>query len=429
MANYITWNGVSSDTLGLHVETYPNLNRPARKYTAADIPGRNGSAYILEDAWSEYVQAYEISAKSPVDNFKAIAEWLNSANGYAVLEDSYDPDIYRMAVAVDGFDVVNSLNRAGKALIQFRCRPERYLVMEDIERTAPSSDPIVNYSNHTAHPLIKVVGLGAQSLLRLTDRTDYSETYSTPGKTVKGLNYNTGLTNYIGLGTVNQMVSGTPTTCADQKPSYISNVSITRDTVDFQTSATGYGIGFNVPAQGNLAYTLNYSVPSTAAINGCIDIICCRANGECLAFFSLAGANPGGTRTATFTTPSGTSWIILLMRSRVGSGRLVFNNVQLCTGTEAQTYVPNQDDTSASFTFGDCIISMAELGDYMYIDCETMNIYGSGGENLNPVVTITDLYGNQTPKFPRLEVGETAIELSGEDWIRKLVVTPRYWTL
>lgn len=418
--NFITWNGISSETLGLHVETYPNLNRPARKYTAADVPGRNGSAYILEDAWSEYVQAYEISAKSPVANFKAIAEWLNSADGYAVLKDSYDPDIYRMAVVVDSFDVKNSLNRAGKALIQFRCRPERYLISEDIERTAPSSDPIVNDSNHTSHPLIKVVGLGAQSLLRLTDRTEHRETYSSPGKSVKGLQSQTALTYYTGLGTVTQLENNIPTTFVDQQPSKISGVSITRDAVDFSSSSSFYGIGFNVPAQGNLTYTISYDYPATATVNGGIDIICCSANGLALAFYNQAGANPGTSKTATFTTPSGTAWIVLLMRSRVGSGRMVYSNIQLCTGTEAQTYVPNQDDTSASFTFGDCIISMSELGDYMFIDCETMNIYGSGGENLNSVVTITDLFGNQTPKFPRLEVGENAIELSGNDWIKKI---------
>lgn len=427
MSNYIIWNGIRSDSLGLTVERYPNMNRPARKYTVADVPGRNGAAYIMQDAWSEVIQSYEISAKNPVASFKNVAEWLASADGYAILEDSYDPTIYRMAVCVNAYDVETALNRAGRALIQFNCRPERYMITSNIEVT--TTDAISNPTRHIAQPLIKVIGLGSQSLLRLTDRTDYSTTYSEPKKVMKNLDAQSSPLNYIGLGTVTQLENGTPVTYVDQKPSYISGTSITRDKVDFISSSTGYGIGFNVAAQANMTYTISYDYSASSSVIGGIDIICCHPNGGCLAYYNLAGANPGGSKTATFTTPSQTGWIILLMRSRVGSGRYIFENIQLCTGSEAQPYVPNQDDTSGSFTFGDCIISMSELGDYMFIDCETMNAYGSNGENYNPLITITDLYGNQTAKFPRLEPGSNAVLLSGNDWISKIEVTPRFWTL
>ena len=51
MSGIITWNGVSSDTLGIYVEKAPSMNRPARKMDSYDVPGRNGSIIRMQDAW------------------------------------------------------------------------------------------------------------------------------------------------------------------------------------------------------------------------------------------------------------------------------------------------------------------------------------------------------------------------------------------
>ena len=422
MPNYIEWNGISSLDLGLTIEKYPNMNRPARKYTVADVPGRNGSAYILQDAWNETVQSYEISAKDPVSAFKGVAEWLHSAKGFAVLRDSYDPDIYRLAVCVNSFDVKNSLGRAGRALIQFNCRPERYLVTEDIERTAPNSTPINNESSHVAHPLIKIIGRGSQSLLRLTDRVDSKLTQSTAVGRVPGIAPpNTALKTLWGL----KLVTGGIT--AD--PTWVSDVNIARDTVSFSTSGTATGLGFNIPVDPNSEYTISFNcLSATTATFGGVYAYCCNEQGD-VESGRVSSASPGGSGVIHVTTTSRTRWLVLILAGTVNGGRIVIGNIQVCAGSDAQPYAPSVDDTSSVFTFGDCVIAMSELNGDMFIDCETMNAYGSFGENLNKLVTITDAYGNPTVKFPRLELGDNDIELNGEDWITKIVVTPRYWTL
>ena len=44
----ITFNGKSSSSFGIIVEHYPSPNRPARRGTVLQIPGRNGNL-VIED--------------------------------------------------------------------------------------------------------------------------------------------------------------------------------------------------------------------------------------------------------------------------------------------------------------------------------------------------------------------------------------------
>lgn len=130
--NTFTFNGHSSDEFGIRIERKPDLNRSGRKYKSATVTGRNGNIYQLQDAWDEVTVAYHIYAggrdKGDVlPAFTDIMEWLNSADDYAVLTDTYDPEHYRLAVFVDSTDIESQWYTIGEATIKFRCQPQRYL--------------------------------------------------------------------------------------------------------------------------------------------------------------------------------------------------------------------------------------------------------------------------------------------------------------
>ena len=134
--NTFTFNGHSSDEFGIRIERKPDLNRSGRKYKSATVNGRNGNIYQLQDAWDEVTVAYHIYAggreKGDVlPAFTDIIEWLNSADDYAVLTDSYDPEHYRLAVFVDSTDIESQWYTIGEATIKFRCQPQRYLCREN----------------------------------------------------------------------------------------------------------------------------------------------------------------------------------------------------------------------------------------------------------------------------------------------------------
>lgn len=126
------YNGRSSDDFGIFLTEEPTFITPERQATILQVPGRSGDIVVMEEAWKNYDQELKIGfgAKQGYnvqDEFYEISRWLNSANGYARLELSNEPDVFRMAYTVNGAEVTNHLNRIGEATLTFNCRPERWL--------------------------------------------------------------------------------------------------------------------------------------------------------------------------------------------------------------------------------------------------------------------------------------------------------------
>lgn len=83
----INWNGITSDSLNCIVERYPTYTVPRRKQSAISVPGRNGDLLLQQQAYSNYIQGYDIYLSGPRNNSKlpdvarAVAAWLN-VGGY-----------------------------------------------------------------------------------------------------------------------------------------------------------------------------------------------------------------------------------------------------------------------------------------------------------------------------------------------------------
>ena len=161
MSGIITWNGVSSDTLGIYVEKAPSMNRPARKMDSYDVPGRNGSIIRMQDAWENVEQSYDIFAGSDARHtapgyWRSIAGWLFSASGYAILSDDFEPGYYRKAYFEGPIDIENIMTQVGRATITFNCDPRRFLV-ETVE-TFTGSGTMTNPTIFTAKPTLRIYG-------------------------------------------------------------------------------------------------------------------------------------------------------------------------------------------------------------------------------------------------------------------------------
>lgn len=160
----IFWHGISSDDVNLIVEHYPARPIPKRKTEVFSIPGRSGDIIQTEDAWENVIQPYDIylSAEEPglpIVARKAI-EWL-MVPGYQRLEDSYDPDIFRLAAFTGGQELENILNMFGRATIEFNCKPQRYLVSGARFLKLSNGGSLVNPTGYTALPTFRVYGSGA----------------------------------------------------------------------------------------------------------------------------------------------------------------------------------------------------------------------------------------------------------------------------
>lgn len=176
----ITWNGVASDTIGIRIERAATIIRPRRKADVISIAGRNGDLVMMQDAWNNYIQPYDVffgtgeylSAETAAD---AVSAWLHSASGYARLEDTYEPDVYRLAYYVDEQEIENAITQYGRETIQFNCRPERFLKSGETAVTVSSSNTqIANPTQYESRPLIRVNGSGAGTLTIAGTNKTYS---------------------------------------------------------------------------------------------------------------------------------------------------------------------------------------------------------------------------------------------------------------
>ena len=139
MRSTIIFNGKSSDDFGLVVEYFPESVHAARRGELTPIPGRNGVIVREDGSFDSYVQTYQIwfrkTSENPRDtyaNARAVADWLLNSRGFLRLEDSYEPDFFRLARYSGSLNVETVLRNHGRATIQFDVQPQRYLKSGDV---------------------------------------------------------------------------------------------------------------------------------------------------------------------------------------------------------------------------------------------------------------------------------------------------------
>lgn len=183
MRNSEIWfNGKAASEYGVrHIEAYPEYNRPERKADVFEVPGRSGSVVFMQDAWNEIEKQYDIycgdgERGSVPKEFYSLSSWLNSADGYGRLEDTYEPEIFRLAYCLGAYETENAFNRHGRATITFNCRPEHFLKTGAVyDLFDGTTGAVRNPTAFTAKPLFR--------LYKNTGAGDGTLTVVTGGKT------------------------------------------------------------------------------------------------------------------------------------------------------------------------------------------------------------------------------------------------------
>lgn len=171
----VIFNGRSSKDIGLVVEHLPGYETPERDYEIVHVPGRNGDVVIDKGSYKNVKRQYQIAMLSMDERFpelsNRISEWLHSASGYARLEDTYEPEYYRMAMYSESGSFTNIVNHASRAKISFDCKPQRYLKSGDVVYKDPTC--LQNPTVHTALPIITVKGTGEANIGFFSDDEEY----------------------------------------------------------------------------------------------------------------------------------------------------------------------------------------------------------------------------------------------------------------
>lgn len=164
----IIYNGIASDEVGIHVEVPPDYEIPEKNYEVISVPGKNGDIVIDLDSYDNVEREYKISIGEECGDFTVlaskIATWLFSSNGYGRLEDSYEPEYYKIATVIDGPTVFNILQQAGRTTIKFNRKPQRFLKSGDEKIYINQQTKIFNPTQFKSKPIIKVNGVGSGSI-------------------------------------------------------------------------------------------------------------------------------------------------------------------------------------------------------------------------------------------------------------------------
>ena len=167
----IWFDGQSSRDYGLVVESYPSLNHGVKRGEAYAIAGRNGTFYREDGTYDNYIQAYNVAVRE--GRFRRadlraadIAAWLSGKTGFLRLEDSFEPEFFKLARYAGPLNIEQLLGVYGRCTLEFDCRPERWLLSgEETEAFKSTGDHYVyNPTNFEAKPLIKMTGTGALTL-------------------------------------------------------------------------------------------------------------------------------------------------------------------------------------------------------------------------------------------------------------------------
>lgn len=131
--DYFIFDGEKSTDYGLYMASDPNAIHPARRGELFPIPGRNGSIVREDGSYDTYTQTYDVLLDSNMistdvyAHAREVAAWLLGSRGFCRLEDSYEPEYFRLARCAAQMNVENRLARFGRAQIPFECQPQRYL--------------------------------------------------------------------------------------------------------------------------------------------------------------------------------------------------------------------------------------------------------------------------------------------------------------
>lgn len=160
----IVYGGESSADFGMVIGEAPAYDKATRKTTTYSVPGRNGDIVIQEDAWSDVPHSYKVWVAKDHDDLtdlvNAFTAWLNSIKGYQRLEDSFEPETFRLAYYNGGQSVSNELTQYGETTIQFICRAERFYKSGEQPITVSNGDKLFNFTRFASKPLIHIEGSG-----------------------------------------------------------------------------------------------------------------------------------------------------------------------------------------------------------------------------------------------------------------------------
>ena len=157
--NWITFDGKALKDFKVYCSGDKTFSAPQRNVDSITIPGRNGTLERDKGTFANITVEYSCWIPSNFrQNIEGLRNYLLSKAGFKRLEDTYDPDTYRLASFHGPLDVLAYYKSSfGSFTLQFTARPERFLKSGETAISLPiGSTTVSNPTLFNSKPLIKL---------------------------------------------------------------------------------------------------------------------------------------------------------------------------------------------------------------------------------------------------------------------------------
>ncbi len=157
IGGYFTYNALDSRSYAISVSGEGIHHRPQPDIKRIQVPGRNGDLIQFGNRYENVDITYHCGiVKNIRSNFSAFNAALLRYPGYHRLEDSYNPEYYRMAVFESSLDPnINMKTLVGEFDVRFNCKPQLFLKSGETEQSISSGSTITNPTAYTSKPVLR----------------------------------------------------------------------------------------------------------------------------------------------------------------------------------------------------------------------------------------------------------------------------------
>lgn len=164
------FDGTDLSTFGVYISGSGVFDSPDPDVEFVQIPGRSGDLIRNRNRFSNFEVTYPASfiREDFDDNFRRLKAFLFSRVGkYCEIEDSYQPNHFRMGAIESGLSVAEICwtGNAGSFDLRFNCKPQLFLKAgKNNFALSGTSGTITNETSFMALPILRITGTGTVTI-------------------------------------------------------------------------------------------------------------------------------------------------------------------------------------------------------------------------------------------------------------------------
>lgn len=332
MSYDLVYAGKNLAEFGLTWDNKQLFDKPQAVYEKYEIPQHNGDYLINQGKYKNVQISYRCYIDLNFrDNYSNLINYLNSFSGYQRLENTLEPDTYRMAAFIaDVTPDVGDFTLTGWVVLNFECMPQEFLKTGETEQeiagtsTTLSGNP-VNIDNTSATLFVNSIKADLTPTQNISGAIPWAITGLTKAtitNTVDGVTDTYEIQFHTGKNLLNYPVWKTDGITGGTATWSNNGVRLTANTTDCYTNYEASAF----PTSARIAVTQGDVLVMTWDLTG-------TATGQAYIFgngatSSMAQAN-ASDRYLTYTVPSGISFVTYRVGVRGNGNTLTYSNVMI----------------------------------------------------------------------------------------------------